>query len=320
MFMMFLGQVLDFFKDLILGSTIPLILGTLTGLIISIFLFVFINKFLMPKIYLWIKIPFGVIMILCMMTGGSIIGCWTSVIYPVKRIFNVTFGTAEKLAITQVNAMYAWPKQKMDELIPNEKIGEVFDTVYSVSKSTISDAKMPAKLKNVMIEHIDDVDVLETVGSSANYIKTTVNGTIHTAIWTVHKFLYNAVKVIYIKVLIALWIMMITTIVLFILTEYLNFAFFAGCKKLVKMNKEKKRAKKEQEKLETNKEVSTKECPAVEPVEIKKEEPEKTPLKIEYKSKDLVSEAVDRSWNAATTVNEVSTAELIDRHNRTTAQ
>ena len=37
MFMMFLGQVLDFFKDLILGSTIPLILGTLTGLIISIF-------------------------------------------------------------------------------------------------------------------------------------------------------------------------------------------------------------------------------------------------------------------------------------------
>ena len=46
MFMMFLGQVLDFFKDLILGSTIPLILGTLTGLILSIFLFVFLNKFL----------------------------------------------------------------------------------------------------------------------------------------------------------------------------------------------------------------------------------------------------------------------------------
>ena len=86
------------------------------------------------------------------------------------------------------------------------------------------------------------------------------------------------------------------------------------------MNKEKKRAKKEQEKLETNKEESTKECPVVKPVEIKKEEPEKTPLKIEYKSKDLVSEAVDRSWNAATTVNEVSTAELVDRHNRTTAQ
>ena len=43
MFMMFLGQVLDFFKDLILGSTIPLILGTLTGLILSIFLF-FLKK------------------------------------------------------------------------------------------------------------------------------------------------------------------------------------------------------------------------------------------------------------------------------------
>ena len=49
-------------------------------------------------------------MSLCMMTGGSISGCLASVIYPVKRIFNVTFGTAEKLAITQVNAMYAWPK------------------------------------------------------------------------------------------------------------------------------------------------------------------------------------------------------------------
>ena len=41
--MILLKQVYDFFRDLIFSATIPLLLGSLTGIIISIVLFVFIS-------------------------------------------------------------------------------------------------------------------------------------------------------------------------------------------------------------------------------------------------------------------------------------
>jgi len=321
MFFLILGQILDFFKDLIIHSTVPLILGTITGFILSIVCFFFINKYVMPKIYKWIKIPCGIFMLLSMMFCGSLLGCWTSVIFPVKKILNVTFTTAENLTLGKVNALYALPKQKMDELMPNEQIGEIFDTVYDVSMESLNEVKMPKKIKGMVSDHISDEALVETVGSSVQMIKGTIAGTIHNVIWTAHQYLLWVAIGIYNKVLIGLWIFTLIVIAGFIITEYMNFAFFACCKKLVQKSKAKKLAAKEaaaQEKLTEEPEAPVE---AENSEEQKKEEPESVPpLEIEYQPADLVSEAVDRSWNAAAAVDEVSTAELVDRHNRTTTE
>lgn len=317
MIMILLKQVFDFFRDLIFSATIPLLLGSLTGIIISIVLFVFINKFLLSKVYLYIKIPFGVFLCLCMICGGAVIGCWTSVIFPVKKILNVTFTTAENVTAKKLDQLYALPKQKLDELMPNEKVGEVFDTVYKVSMESISEAKMPATIKNMVSEHINDDILIDTVGSSVKMVQNSISATIHNILVTTRKILYRLFLNVYQHVLLWLWIVMLATILLFIACEYLNFAFFAACKKLIKISKTKKLEQKEkQSKVEENADAKV-----IENIEEqKKEESEQTPPQIEFQPKDLVSEAVDRSWNAATTVDEVSTAELVDRHNRTTTQ